>query len=284
MRGRQRGSPPADGGPAHPLVRSGWLKFHRAMLQHPVWSLPAGQTRVWLTILGLASPKPGNWFDGKERVAIQAGSFITSQDHLAKAARVTRRVVRRALEKLEQIGSIRAKVRANRWTLIEVVNWPIYQAISSEEGQQAGQPGANSKRPIGPTGGPRDLRGGNDAGGPTLGPTVSSEEGHIWRSKSGAEVSQSGGRGQEPPDPPDPLRGRLHRRGASRERGEGYSSRELEAIAGVALPSTPLGKPDGASEGERVLSGPLQEAPGDKTPRPPGIWDVSQSSTTLAEQ
>ena len=114
----------------------GWLKFFREMLDHPVWSLPPGQTRVWLTILAMANIKPSRWNDGREEVDLQAGEFVTSQPHLADRAHVSRIVVRHALKNLERMGSIRAKGQAKRWTRIEVVNWGTYQGSEDEVSQE----------------------------------------------------------------------------------------------------------------------------------------------------
>lgn len=115
---------------------NGWFKFHRAMLEHPVWDLSPGQTKVWLSCLAQANHKPVEWWDGQKRVEIPAGSLITSQPHLAKRARVGRIVVRHALSNLEVLGSIRAKVQAKRWTLIEIVNWPTYQGADDGVSQE----------------------------------------------------------------------------------------------------------------------------------------------------
>ncbi len=117
----------------------GWLKFFRAMLDHPVWSLPPGQTRVWLTILAMVNINARAWDDGRETIEIPAGAFITSQPHLAERAGVGRIVVRHALKNLERMGSIRARVQAKRWTLIEVVNWHTYQAPDDEVSQAVSQ-------------------------------------------------------------------------------------------------------------------------------------------------
>lgn len=119
----------------------GWVKFHRAMLDHAVWGLPPGQFKVWDTILMTANIKPAEWYDGLERVQIAAGAQITSQDDLAKQAKVGRQVVRDALKNLERIGSIRTKTRTKRWTFIEVVNWHLYQGADTDENLEANQPG-----------------------------------------------------------------------------------------------------------------------------------------------
>ena len=119
---------------------SGWFRVHRAMWEHPVWSLSPGQRCVWFTCLRLAAYKPGEWWDGRERVKIAPGTFITSQDHLAAEAGVTRQIVRDALRNLERIGSIRTKTRTKRWTLIEIVNWDTYQGGGAAENPDANQP------------------------------------------------------------------------------------------------------------------------------------------------
>jgi hypothetical protein len=122
---------------------NGWVKLHRKIQAHPVWHLTDGQFKVWVTCLLLANHKDAEWWNGQARVPIAAGSFITSQDHLAKAARVSRKTVRGAIRGLIGLGSIRANPRANRWTLVEIVNWQAYQGDDDEPGQPEGQVRAN---------------------------------------------------------------------------------------------------------------------------------------------
>lgn len=120
---------------------NGWFKCWREMWGHAVWSLPPSQRCVWLTCLRLANIKAASWFDGKEQVEIPAGSFISSQEHIATLARVGRQVVRDALRNLERIGSIRTQTRTKRWTLITVENWPRYNGEDLEANQGENQPG-----------------------------------------------------------------------------------------------------------------------------------------------
>jgi hypothetical protein len=122
---------------------NGWVKLHRKMSEHPVWQLTEGQFKVWIACLLLANHKEAEWWDGEQRVTIPAGSFITSQEHLAKHARVSRKTVRGAIQGLIRLGSIWANIRANRWTQIDLVNWPLYQGDESEQGQAEGQARAN---------------------------------------------------------------------------------------------------------------------------------------------
>lgn len=113
-------------------TRYGWVKFPRTTLDHQVWSLASGHVKVWLTILGMANIRPATWSDGRELVQIPPGTFVTSERHLAERARVDRIVVRRALVNLARLGLILVKVRAQRWTLIEVVDWGTYSGPAPE--------------------------------------------------------------------------------------------------------------------------------------------------------
>jgi hypothetical protein len=49
-------------------------------------------------------------------------------------------VVRDALRSLERIGSITTKISTKRCTLIEIVNWPIYQGGEDQENQEGNLP------------------------------------------------------------------------------------------------------------------------------------------------
>lgn len=123
---------------------NGWWKFHRKMDQHAVWSLPALQFKVWIAILNLANHEPRDWWNGSERVLIPKGSFITSQDNLAIYSKTSRKTVRLCIANLIRLGSIRAKIRANRYTQIDLINSDRWRGSEVEEGQVPGQLGANS--------------------------------------------------------------------------------------------------------------------------------------------
>lgn len=110
---------------------NGWIKVHRVTLEGPLRALTSGQRWVWVVCLALANIRPGQWFDGRGQVAIPAGSFITSQEHLAEKAGVSRIVVRHALQNLTRIGLIRAQPRPRCWTLIEIVDWESCQSAAT---------------------------------------------------------------------------------------------------------------------------------------------------------
>jgi len=124
---------------------TGWIKFHRKTIDSAVWNLSDAQFRIWVTCLLMANNKDRKWWDGHDEVIIPRGSFVTTQRNLAKKARVSRKATRGALEVLERISSIRAKIRAHRYTIITIVNFDSYQAhdfqgaqIGSHRGAQQG--------------------------------------------------------------------------------------------------------------------------------------------------
>jgi hypothetical protein len=113
---------------------NGWIKLHRKMITHAVWSLPEPQFKVWITLLLEANHQEReSWVKG-ELLNIQPGYIVRSQRHLAEDAKVGHKVVRDALRHLEQIGSIRTHKRTQRKVMIEIVNWPIYQGDDDYKG------------------------------------------------------------------------------------------------------------------------------------------------------
>ena len=112
------------------------------MDQHAVWSLSDGQWKVWCSILNLANHKDQDWWSGTERITIKAGSFITSLKHLSDYSRTSIKTVRLSLKNLEQIGSIKTQIRAQRYTEIILVNAEKWRGVEEEEGTVQGTLGA----------------------------------------------------------------------------------------------------------------------------------------------
>jgi hypothetical protein len=119
--------------------RTGWIKVHRSMLDHPLMEqVPAAWLRVWIAILLTANWKPGAWWNGKEELQIQPGQFVTSIEKLSKIAHVTVKQTRGCLEYL-QAAKMAAIDTASRYTHITVLNWATYQIDESCEGKLNGE-------------------------------------------------------------------------------------------------------------------------------------------------
>lgn len=127
----------------------GWWKFHRRMTEHAVWSLNSDHRVIWLTILSLASHRDAEWWDGKQRVQLHPGDLVTSQESLALKSHTSRQSVRAAISNLLRLESISTKIATKQYTVITVINWPIYQGEENEANQEANhlptqsQPSAN---------------------------------------------------------------------------------------------------------------------------------------------
>lgn len=143
----------------------GWIKFWRKTLESSVFtSLPASDFKVFMACLALANNMGRAWFNGSGEEEIPRGSFVTSQPKLADLTGLTRKQVRGALQRLEKIGSIRAKERAKRYTVVEVVNFESYQDGEEAPGQGAGLPRADAGPTLGHNVRSREVENGNHGG------------------------------------------------------------------------------------------------------------------------
>lgn len=115
---------------------TGWWKFHRKMLDHPVFQLPGEQFKVWCVMCSLANHDASEWWDGKSRVQLLPGQFISSQDHLAEKSFTSRQTVRTVIKNLLRLESISTNTLTNRYTLITVINWATYSGDESQPNQQ----------------------------------------------------------------------------------------------------------------------------------------------------
>jgi hypothetical protein len=107
--------------------RSGWVKIHRSMLEHPLTGqLPAAWFRIWVVVLMSTNWKPGVWWDGKKEVSIPAGSFVISLDKLASKSGSGVQQVRSALDYFEATRMITRRA-THSYTTITIVNWSAYQ-------------------------------------------------------------------------------------------------------------------------------------------------------------
>lgn len=123
------------------MIPSGYIKLHRAALDSWLWTLPAEQLKVALTVLALANWKPGSTVSGGVRVDVPRGSVMTSLDALATRAGVSKKTVRTSLSNLERLGFL-ARTAAQRYTLISIVNYETYQDRDDDNGTTIGTRGA----------------------------------------------------------------------------------------------------------------------------------------------
>ncbi len=117
----------------------GWLKLYRDLIDKPIWLNSTLEQRVILiTLLCMANFAPKKWEHNGETFDLQAGQFITSLPSLVSkcnSKEITTQKVRTALKRFEKLGFLTDK-STNKYRLITIVNWAMYQDFDSEDNKQ----------------------------------------------------------------------------------------------------------------------------------------------------
>ena len=117
----------------------GWLKLYRDLIDKPLWLNSTLEQRVILvTILCMANFAPKKWEYNGEMFDLQAGQFVTSLPALVSkcnSKEITTQKVRTALKRFEKLGFLTDK-STNKYRLITIVNWAMYQDFDSEDNKQ----------------------------------------------------------------------------------------------------------------------------------------------------
>jgi hypothetical protein len=137
-----------DRGVPTSMTNAGYIRLHRALLDHPIFAqLAPIVLKVWIACLLRANWRESKWYDGQSQVAIPAGAFAFSQGSLSKLCGVSRQELRTALNHLVGLGCITIQA-TNHYSLLSVVNWESYQSSEATE-----QPTINQRSTIKSTNG-----------------------------------------------------------------------------------------------------------------------------------
>jgi hypothetical protein len=101
---------------------NGYIKIYRKMLNWE-WISCEKTAQLFLILLLLANHKENRWHG----IEIKPGQLVTSIDSLRKITGQTARSVRTGLERLKTTSEVTIKT-TNRYTLITVENWALYQS------------------------------------------------------------------------------------------------------------------------------------------------------------
>lgn len=119
----------------------GWVKSHRELQQHPVWSHD-GMLKLWMHCIFEANYKPSKYLvpGTTETIEVARGSFVTGREKLrsslypsTNADTPCSRTIYRWLESLEKMGCVTLVTVSHRCTVVSVCNYDTYQ--SPELGQ-----------------------------------------------------------------------------------------------------------------------------------------------------
>lgn len=117
---------------------SGFVKLYRQIQDSPLWGLPPGQFKVAMACLLQANWRPQEVWIAGGRATIPVGSFVASQERLAEYAGVTRKTVRLALGRLQDLNFLNVK-RGQAGAIISINNFADYQQSPGQEGPEKGQ-------------------------------------------------------------------------------------------------------------------------------------------------
>lgn len=111
---------------------AGWIKNHK------LWCF-------WTYCLMKASHKEFDTIVGLQIVHLMPGQFIFGRRKAAEETGLSEREVRTILAFLINAGNLTIKT-TNKYSVITIVNWPIYQSVNNENDQQNDQQ-VTSNRP-----------------------------------------------------------------------------------------------------------------------------------------
>lgn len=139
----------------------GFIVIHRRIESWSLWkAMNVSQRMVWVQMLLAANWAPTEVWVGEKRVQVPRGSFLDTQESIAEAAGVSRKVVRTTGSRLELERAIaRATVgheKGRAVVMTTIVNYSRYQDLTPDEGLG----GAVAWSEDGATAGPRRGHGG----------------------------------------------------------------------------------------------------------------------------
>ncbi len=109
----------------------GWVRLHRKLADHPIWTrekFTKGQ--AWVDLILLASYADHIAFQSTKAVTVKRGQVLTSQVNLAKRWRWNRETVRTFLLLLKSTNMVAietSKATDTGYTLITMLNYELYQ-------------------------------------------------------------------------------------------------------------------------------------------------------------
>ncbi|HIH1255039.1 TPA: DnaD domain protein [Staphylococcus aureus] len=106
---------------------TGWIKLHRKLLDSPIFQNEK-LFKVFAYCLMKASHKDHTQLVGRRVVELEKGQFVFGRKRASEELRLKESTVRDYIKLLENLGTIVVK-SDNKFSVITVVNWVIYQSM-----------------------------------------------------------------------------------------------------------------------------------------------------------
>lgn len=118
---------------------SGWIKIHRDILYHEIWSdKPFSKGQAWIDLLLWANHSDNKCMIGNKVEEVKRGSFITSDLKLMDRWGWGRKKVQLFLKFLESESMIMRNAN-NKRTVITIVNYDVYQYQVTAKSQKTAE-------------------------------------------------------------------------------------------------------------------------------------------------
>lgn len=112
-------------------MNTGYITVPRDIADHWLWTQPR-RLKMWMQLVFMANWEDGNTVFGSKKYDIKRGQFSTTMRVLAGKLCCTKQTLLTFLEVLEQSGMIRREMPGNKFTIITIVDYEIYQASGGE--------------------------------------------------------------------------------------------------------------------------------------------------------
>lgn len=123
---------------------NGYIKLHRKIMEWE-WYDDEVTFRLFVHLLLHANHNPNRW----RGIDIDRGQVLTSTMHLADELNLSRKRVRTGMNHLISTGEVATKT-TNKYTLVTILKWHVYQLDECEAGHQNGLRTGNQQASDGP--------------------------------------------------------------------------------------------------------------------------------------
>lgn len=113
---------------------NGWIKLHRKITESPVFDNP-NLLKLWLWCLCKATHTEHEVIVGKKIIKLLPGQFVFGRLKAADFLNMNDRTVYDYMKLLNKLEMISIKTN-NKFTLVTIVNWTVYQSDANEFQQQ----------------------------------------------------------------------------------------------------------------------------------------------------
>lgn len=128
------------------MKRQGWIALYRNILDSAIWHSyePYDRRSAWIWMLLQSAHEDDELFNGKGKMVLKSGEFLTSTRRMAEVWDWSNDKVLRFLALLEREKMICKQRMPRNGTLISIANWAFYQGEpNANRTQTERQPNAN---------------------------------------------------------------------------------------------------------------------------------------------